>query len=186
MGNSSRHLIIEKARACWDKDQAFLAGGVIFESIPVNRRHIWAYKILELAYSQYPKEAKIETVLEFAKYPEKWGYGKVSRYRQAHMLVDQVNSSYSDPIIFQLAAQVGKIVYTSQQYPAPFDHGAGWEIATILKHIVREIKDNEFEKLAWSVFADADFIVLEEPVMCHPGCPTCIANGLGSIEQIKD
>ncbi|MFZ6028181.1 MAG: hypothetical protein ACOYYS_10750 [Chloroflexota bacterium] len=164
MHDELRNQVIEKARAFWDNDQPLQAGAQIFERIPIDRWHVWAYGILKLACSYFPKDAAIETVLEFAEHPEKWGYGREGRTHDAHRIVDTANRRNADPIIFQLATQVGKVVYTAQQYPAPFDHGAGWEIAAVLKQIVQSRNDTEFEKLAWAALANRDFINLEKPV----------------------
>ena len=184
MNNAFKKQIIQKAREYWDNNQPLQAGRAIFECIPINRRHLWAYEILNIAYSYFPKGPKIEAVLEFAKFPEKWGEGKNGRSRDAHRIVDEVNHRQDDPIIFHLATQVGKIVYTAQQYPAPFDHSAGFRIAEILKQIVQQVSDREFEAKAWSTLANEDFIVLEEPVMCHPDCPTCTLDGLTPMSKI--
>jgi hypothetical protein len=184
MEKALRQQIVERASAYWNSDKARQAGVTIFETIPVHRRHIWAYEILKLAYSYFPKDHRIEAVLEFAEHPEKWGEGRDShRSHEAHRIVDEVNHRYSDPIIFQLATQVGKIVYTTQQFPAPFDHSAGWEIAEILKQIVQQLNNREFEAQAWSALANEMFIELEEPVMCHPACPTCAMNGLTPMSE---
>ena len=179
MEKALRQQIIEKASAYWNSDEARQAGVTIFETIPINRRHTWAYEILKLAYSHFPKDHRLDAVLEFAERPEKWGAGRDSRHSpDAHRIVDEVNYRYDYPIIFRLATQVGKIVYTAQQYPAPFDHSAGWEIAEILKQIVQQLNDREFEIQAWSTLVNESFMELEEPVMCHPACPTCTMNGL--------
>ena len=72
----------------------------------------------------------------------------------------------------------GKIVYTAQQFPAPFDHSAGWEIAKYLKEIVLQRNEVECTLKAWSILANPSFIILDKPIMCHPNCPTCLMNGL--------
>jgi hypothetical protein len=173
-----RKQIIEKAFAHWTSGQPLDAGRLIFESIPVSRRHSWAYEILKLASTRFPVDARIDAILEFASHPENWGKGRNGRYRDAHRLVDKVNNRFESSLIFQLATQVGKIVYTSQQYPAPFDHSAGWEIANVIWQIVQQLNDPAFKAEAWSKFADEMYLVLEEPVMCHPGCPICRVNGV--------
>jgi len=174
----ARDRIIEKALVYWSGDQAIETGKVIFETIPVNLRHRWAYEILKFAYAYFPNDARIDSVLEFANHPEIWGEGKGGRYMEAHRIVDKVNTRLESSLIFRLATQVGKIVYTAQQFPAPFDHSAGWEIAEILKQIVQQRNDQEFGTVAWSKLVDDKFIALEKPVMCHPVCPICRLNGL--------
>ena len=125
----------------------------------------------------------IEAVLEFARHPEHWGEGKEGHYDEAHRIVVEVNRQYDNPLIFQLATQVGKIVYTAQQYPAPFDHSAGWKIAETLKRIVQKIDTGKFAGRAWAALANEEFIVLEKPVMCHPACPMCTMNGLTALSE---
>ncbi len=176
MNKSQRQQITQKARHYWDTEQPFQTGGVIFESIPVDLRHQWAAKILEVAYAHFPPDARIEAVLDFAKFPEKWGKGVESRHSEAHRIVSNVN--WQEHPLLSLATQVGKIVYTAQQYPAPFDHGAGWKIAEDLKQIVQQLSDPEFTVQAWMALANEEFILLEENVMCHPACPTCTLRGL--------
>ena len=176
MDDVFKQQIIQKARRYWDNEQPFQAGGVIFECIPVEKRHVWAYEILKFAYSLYPQSRIIDAVLEFAQHPEKWSEGK-NNLREAHRIVDDANRYYDDPIL-GLATQAGKIVYTAQQFPAPFDHSAGWKIAEYLKEIIRQKNSSELEEIAWARLADPDFIVLNKPVMCHPACPTCLENGL--------
>jgi len=181
MEKALKQQIIERASVYWKSNQARQTGVVLFETIPVNRRHAWAYEILKLAYSHFPKDPRIDAVLAFAEHPERWGDGRDSRLsREAHRMVDEVNRDYNYPIIFHLATQVGKIVYTAQQYPGLFDHSAGWEIAEVLKQIAQQLDNHEFEVQAWSALANESFIELEEPVMCHPACPTCTMNRLTS------
>jgi hypothetical protein len=176
--------IVQAARFHWNNNQAFWAGGVIFETIPVDRRHEWAGEILQIAYPFFPKDAKIDKVLAFAKFPENWAGDENGGVRAAHRIVDEVNRDYSYPLIFHFATQVGKIVYTSQQFPAPFDHSAGWKIAELLKEIVQKIGDEAFEVKAWSALANEDFIVLEKPVVCNPGCPMCAQKGKASVSNL--
>ena len=172
MNDLQKQQVIQKALEFWENGQSFQAGGTIFECVPLDKRHLWAFSILNFAYPLYPPDIDIEAVLEFAEHPEKWN----QRVYEAHKIVDKVNH-ISNPIL-GLATQVGKIVYTAQQFPAPFDHSAGWEIAKYLKEIVLQRNEVEFTSKAWSVLANPSFIILDEPIMCHPNCPTCLMNGL--------
>jgi len=182
MDGIRRQQRVQEARDYWDDEQPFQAGRVLFESIPVETRHLWAYNILHLAYPYFPRDCKIEAVLEFAKDPMRWGSTPDGNYEAARSLVDAVNGCQLDPLILRLAAQAGKIAYTAQQFPSPFDHFSGWKIATVLWQIVHQARDYEFTTQAWSTLANAEFILLEEPVMCHPDCPTCGANGLAALD----
>ncbi len=168
---------VERARRYWRSGRPLEAGQTIFESVPVSLRHQWAYNILQLAYARFPHDADVEAVLAFAQSPNRWGFGRNSSHHEAHWIVTNVND-HGPELIRCLAAQVGKIVYTAQQYPAPFDHSAGWSLAVVLKQLITEIGDKEFEALSWNTLTNKQFILLENPVFCHPGCPVCLVNGL--------
>lgn len=168
MNDSQKKQVIQKAFEFWENGQAFQAGSVIFECVPLDKRHLWAFHILNFAYSIYPRNTDIEAVLEFSEHPEKWK----QHAHEAHKIVDKVNRM--GDLIFDLATQVGKIVYTAQQFPAPFDHNAGWKIAECLKEMVLQKDEVEFTSKAWSVLANPSFIILDKPIMCHSNCPTCL------------
>jgi hypothetical protein len=168
--------IISDARTFWDNEHLLEAGKLIFESIPVELRHVWAASILEFAYAHFPAVPEIDAILEYARNPDKWSVGKESKYLAARQLVNAVN--LHDNSLFELATQVGKVVYTAQQYPTPFDHSAGWQIAVALKRLAEQIIDPGLEERAWSILCNQSLLELETPVMCHPGCPLCWQNGL--------
>ncbi len=175
MDDLQRQQIVRKALGLWKNEQPLQAGGIIFECIPVDMRYLWAFDILKFAYSLYPQNIEIDKVLEFAEHPEKWKEGR-EKLLEAHRIVDNVN--HSDELILQVATQAGKIIYTSQQFPAPFDHVAGWKIVEYLKEIVRDKKDELLEEKAWEILTNPKYLLLDAPVMCHPNCPSCLNNDL--------
>ena len=181
MDTSFKQQILQRARDFWDDGQPYQTGKVIFECIPVDRRHVWAYDILNLAYPYFARDPRVDALLEFARDPLNWGVGQGGRDLEAHRIVCDVNTHQN--LIFCLAAQAGKIVYTAQQYPAPFDHAAGWKIAVALWQIDRKLCDHEFDAQAWSILANQALILLEQPMMCHPACPSCTANGLTPMSK---
>lgn len=176
MKKTHQQQIMREAYQYWITDRPLIAGSLIFESVPVEKRHQWAAEILEFVYLHLPSLLEVDQLLEFAKNPNKWGEGKEGDYHHAHQLVDMVNQRETP--LMALATQVGKVVYTAQQFPAPFDHSAGAKIATVLKKITQQINTIEFEQEAWKRLCDERFIKLEQLVMCHPACPVCRQNGL--------
>ena len=181
MDKLAKQQVISEAFEYWNAGRLIEAGQTIFESIPVAYRHRWAAEILQVASQRFPKLAEVDAVLEFATTPDKYGRGRESNYSEAHRIVDAVN--WRDSLILKLATQVGKVVYTAQQYPAPYDHNAGWRIVEVLKQIVQQVNDADFAKTAWATLCNEKYIELDKPVMCHPACPVCYTNGLVSKQN---
>ena len=177
MNATFQQAIQEQAHRYWEDGQPYQAGRTIFEYIPVSSRSDWAYRILRLAAPYFPRDPRVEAVLEFASCPMQWSAGRGDLCEQMRRVIAAVDCGQAAPLMFSLSGQAGKIVYTAQQYPGPFEHTAGWKIAVVLWQMVRKLCDNEFAAQAWSTLSNGDFIQLEQPVVCHPGCPTCRANG---------
>ena len=177
MNATFQQAIQEQARRDWEDGQPYQAGRAIFEYIPVASRSVWAYGILSLAAPYFPHDPRVEAVLDFARCPMQWSAGRGELCERTRRIIAAVDGGQAAPLMFSLAAQAGKIVYTAQQYPAPFEHHAGWKIAVVLWQIAHKLCDNEFATQAWLTLAKDEFIQLEQPVICHPACPTCRANG---------
>lgn len=172
-----QHQTLHQARQHWDDDQPVEAGRIIFETISVADRHRWASRILELVLPYFAHSPNVLNVQDFAREPDKWGRGRDSQWQEALQMVRTVGQDIVSPVQ-QLAYLVGKVVYTAQGYPAPFDHAAGWEIAAALKKVIEDVGDESFAAAVWDTLCDKTLITLETPVMCHPACPVCNQIGL--------
>lgn len=172
-----QHRIFHQAKQHWVNDQPVEAGRIIFETIPVADRHRWASQILELALPYFTHSPNVLDVRAFAREPDRWGHGRDSQWQEALQIVRTVGQDIVSPIQ-RLVCLIGKVVYTAQGYPAPFDHVAGWEIAAALKKVIEIVGDESFAAAAWDTLCDKTLITLETPVMCHPACPVCNQNGL--------
>ena len=172
-----QHRTLCQAKQYWVDDQPVEAGRIIFETIPVADRHRWASQILELVLPYFAHSQMVLDVRAFAREPDKWGRGRDSQWQEALQMVRTVGQDTLSAVQ-QLAYLVGKVVYTAQGYPAPFDHAAGWEIAAALKKVIEMVGEESFAAAAWDTLCDKTFITLETPVMCHPACPLCNQNSL--------
>jgi hypothetical protein len=54
------------------------------------------------------------------------------------------------------------VVYNVQQFPAPFDYDAGWEVVAILMQIVQGVQEADFEAKVWSVLCAEKYLKLEK------------------------
>jgi len=184
MDAATKKQIVKNAQELWDAGNGLEAGKLIFETIPREKRGKWAVNVLKLAYKHFPLADEIDAVIEFAENTEQWGIDLKKQGRAAHEIVDKVNRHpYQTPfpfpkLIYALATNVGKVTYNAYLYGAPFDHSAGWEIANILHQIVLALNNHEFSEKAWGTLCNETFIMLDSPIMCHPYCPICYANGL--------
>jgi len=165
--------IVREAKEQWDAGHALEAGRLIFERIPQKQWAVWGVSILELVQSLVPPSPEIEAVVELAKRPASTNPENEDEWRAAHEIVDAVNNLHyelTDPPakrVFTLAKDVAKVVFNSRGYPAGFDYDAGWKIAEDLKQIIDNAKDAEFEKRAWAVLCNEEFIQLKVPPWYH-------------------
>jgi hypothetical protein len=172
--------IIDEAWTYWQSGEPLRAGMIIFEHLPLKNRPSWAADLLGIAYYHFPDVPEVDAVVEFARYPGDW---YPLRYREAHMIFDrvrqlslQVNNFDSDEKdLLRLAEYTAKITYTSRQYPAPFDHNAGWYIVQELHSIVKRLALDE-DAIRAKVTGER-FSFLAEPICCHPACPLCQRHG---------
>jgi hypothetical protein len=178
MNDEQRLQIVAQARAYWDEGFPRRTGMVIFECIPLDDRPLWAADLLEAVYSHIPPIPQVTAVLEFATKPELWPH---SRRHEAHGIFDAVrdiNLTSDESAHYQildLAEDAAGITYTARQYPAPFDHARGWRIVELLYHLIKTLALDETD--AWQIVANKRYILLDAPIRCNPGCPTCMFPG---------
>jgi hypothetical protein len=172
MDDVQRRQIVSAARDFWDRDHPLKAGMLIFERIPLASRADWAADILEFAYQHIDPISEIDAVVHFARHPELWSR---EQRREAHGIIEAVQArsrkSLVDGLVLQLAEHTGAIAYTSTQLWDLFDHNRGWYIADVLNKTVKALQLDE--AVAWQIIANELYILLDEPVMCHWGCPIC-------------
>lgn len=170
MDETVRQLIVLEAQELCRVGRSLEAGKLIFEYIPVEFTSEWSANILEIALDYFSPSSDVQAILEFAKHPDTFGKGVNGKWREAHEIVDEVNRfPYLLPesfpkLIYTLATNVGKVVYNAQEYPAPFDYDAGWEVVATMIQIVQGVSNPEFETKAWSVICDNKYMKLETPV----------------------
>jgi hypothetical protein len=177
METIQQNIIVANAKRFLAQGQAFKAGMLIFERIPLELRPEWCTNIFELAYQHISPLPEIETLLDFVKHPEHW---PLEESRRAHGVFDAIpqcsSPTTSDERIYQtvlyMAENVAGITYTSRQFTAPFDHNRGWRIAENISEI-SQFLDDEFANKAWQMHFDPRYIQLDIPVSCSRGCPIC-------------
>jgi hypothetical protein len=179
MNEDTRKRLIVQARAYWDDGDPVEAGVLIYEAIPLERRQEWATAILETAARFMPPMPQIDGVLDFGRHPEKW---PLHRARAAHNVFGlprnlRIDNPKPAPLLdmyLTLAENVVKVIYTTRQYPAPFDHSAGWKIASNLRTMADMLDNTTFTQAAWAALCDPPLLVLDYFVRCHPACPVCL------------
>lgn len=186
MENQEKQQLIQKAQELWQTNQAYEASRLIYEQIPRHLRAKWAVNILKFAYPHFPPAPDIEEVIQFGENPSLWSQ---DNHRDALWIVSTVNRfSRKLPtpfpqLIYLLAANVGKVTYNAQHYPAPFDHTSGWQIGDNLKLITQALNSQEFEENAWKLFCDEHYLQLTQPIICHPACPVCHYNSESILKE---
>jgi hypothetical protein len=177
METTAKTQLIEQAQAHWHDGDPIEAGRLIYEAIPLDRRQEWATVILETAAGFMSPMSEIDRVLDFGRHPEKW---PLTRAREAHDVFNlprHLHLQSPPPLLdayLTLAENVVKVIYTTRQYPAPFDHSAGWKVAPNLKTMTELQDDAAFTQVVWAALCDPPLLVLDHFVRCHPSCPVCL------------
>ncbi|HEY1014360.1 MAG TPA: hypothetical protein VGE07_16725, partial [Herpetosiphonaceae bacterium] len=169
-----QHHLFDNAALLWACGQATAAGVLLFEHTPRTQRAAWAAAILRVVVPLLPPDPAVAAVLAFASAPDAWGAGAEGNYPAAHHLVATIACSPArtpEAQMRQLAVAVGKVAYTAQQYPAPFDHAAGWEVVGHAWTLSTLLAHPGVERRLWRCAADPAVVTLTAPVRCHPSCP---------------
>jgi len=191
MDDIQKRQIVTEAKAFWDRGYPQKAGMLIFERIALEHRANWAANILVFAYRHIDPIPEIDTVLQFAKHPDLWSR---DQRNEAHGIFDAVytrTTRLSERDLFvglvsQLAEHTAAIAYTSTQKWDCFDHSRGWDIADVLSKNIKYLQLDE--AVAWQTLANERYILLDEPIICHRGCPICqlpMWDYLSNIKQSK-
>jgi hypothetical protein len=176
LDNLQRQQIIEQARSYWDKGEPLKTGLIIFERIPLAYRPVWAADILESVYLHFTSMPEMTAALDFARQPDQWPSSRYTEAKQIFVALSWQQSQLPDfysveSQILELAKHMVGVTYTARQYLAPFDHHRGWSIVESLYSFVNELSLNEGD--AWSIIANEEYILLDAPISCNPGCPIC-------------
>jgi hypothetical protein len=134
------------------------AGRLLYEALELSRRPGWAVAVLDECCNRLdPIPAEVEAVRALARDPARW--------REAHNAFDRVRLlvleaerthpgvyRYRESVLF-LAENVAKVTYNASGGSAPFDHDAGWWIASCARTCVDRIGSSEFERRVWAALA---------------------------------
>jgi len=159
--------ISHKAREFWDSGDAWSAGKLVDNHIPMEKRAEWVEGVLDVVTVMFEKEPSIEAVVDFARNPNKFGNGHEGNGKAAHHLVDSVNRFPYHPkafsqTIFILTAHAGKVVYNAQGFGVPFDYHAALTVFEMAKRMTQEFQDNKFEVNLWSALCPENLLVIED------------------------
>ena len=144
---------VAQAKKDWEAGRALDAGRVLYERIAQRQRPGWAARILELAKDLVPTTPEIEHVLEITRDPAKW-----PEARTAFQAIRQMNRETKDPLVesvLRLAENVAKVTYNASGGSAPFDHDAGWRVASDLRLVISRAGDkaSKLKAEAWSILS---------------------------------
>lgn len=151
---------LKQASELWVNGKPLEAGRMVYESLPVESRPIWASRILKLILGKSGiQSSQLDYLLKVADNKHLWkeGHRAFSDIRRSVLKLDELrrNRPLSDDEALQcdvlsFAELVAKVVYNATNPIDEFDEDSGWYIGASLRGFVDlEWPDVAFAKEAW-------------------------------------
>lgn len=138
---------LDQAWPLWRAGQLIDAGHLLFESMPEQDQPRWAIRLLKFAVARSGiSSAPVENLLRIADDPARWGeaHDAFRQLRRAGLALDRQNLTDEQHLLLRLLCVgeiTAKVVYNASGFPAPFDHDAGWWVASIFAHFLDRTGD---------------------------------------------
>ena len=157
---------LKQAAEYWENGKPLEAGRMIYESLPLDSRPIWASRILKLILEKSRiQSSQLDYLLKVADNKHLWkeGHRAFSDIRCSVLKLDELrrNRSLSDDESLQgdvlsFAELVAKVVYNATNPRDEFDEDSGWYIGASLRGFVDvEWPDEAFAKEAWNLLSSS-------------------------------
>jgi hypothetical protein len=147
--------ILKSAEEAWRGGRPVEAGRVLYERLARKDRPAWALAVLDACYADQaniPRE--VEAVREIARDPSRWteahdAFSAVRRLVLRNEKRTAVPTDVADGLLY-LAENVAKVTYNASGASAPFDHDAGWWVASCARWVVERSPDPELDARVWA------------------------------------
>ena len=144
---------LAQAKRDWEAGRALDAGRLLYERVPKQQRPGWAARVLDLVRDLAPKTPEVEQILEIARDPARW-----PEAHPAFQTVRRLTLETKDPLVesvLSLAEKVAKVTYNASGGSAPFEHDAGWRVASDLRVVITRAgeKGPKLKTEAWSILS---------------------------------
>jgi hypothetical protein len=147
--------IFKRAEEAWREGRPLETGRLLYERIPVEDRPAWALGVLDACYAgQAGIPQEVESVREIARDRSRWseghaGFDAVRRLLLRNQSRHANETSITDGLL-DLVEKVAKVTYNASGSPAPFDHNAGWKVASCARWVVDHAQDPDLEGRVWA------------------------------------
>lgn len=157
---------LKQAAEYWANGRPLEAGRIIYESLPLESRPIWASRILKLILGKSGiQSSQLEYLLKVADNRHRWNEGHTvfSDIRCSVLKLDELRRKRSLSVdealqcdVLSFAELVAKVVYNASNPRDEFDEDSGWYIAASLRGFIDlEWPDEAFGKDAWNVLSSS-------------------------------
>jgi len=149
---------VAKAHELWDSGEPLEAGRILYEMLPVQERPGWAVGVFDVccsALETVPPE--LDTVRALARTPSRWheAHDAFQAVRRI-VLAAEIAQPEAAPLpvrVLLLAENVAKVTYNASGGSAPFDHNAGWRIASCARSVTDAVNDGGFHDDVWNALS---------------------------------
>lgn len=172
MEEKKRDALILSVRELWDSNERVRAIDTLYEAIPIEMRSEWLSRIIVQLQTLIPESEPITEVLGLARETRVISpHPILYRVRDAGWKQDNLISRHVHIATYYL----GKQIVNVKGFHAAFDHTDLFLVPELLDEIDR-LTDSAgaFLEIVWGTISNAEFIQLDEPTMCNPGCVLCV------------
>jgi hypothetical protein len=152
--------VLNSVEAAWRGGRPLDAGRVLYEHLAIEERPAWALAVLDACSADQmniPRE--VESVREIARNPSRWTEAH-DAFQAVRRLVlgnekRSARATYVADGLLYLAENVAKVTYNASGGPAPFDHDAGWWVASCARCVVEHSQEPDLDARVWAALVAA-------------------------------
>jgi hypothetical protein len=146
---------LRSAKEAWRGGKPLDAGRFVYERLAVDDRPAWALGVLDACYAgQQEIPPEVQLVREIARDRGRWAEGHAA-FQAVRILVlrNEKRATTATDVaagLLYLVENVAKVTYSASGSPAPFDHDAGWWVASCARWVVEHALDLDLEARVWA------------------------------------
>lgn len=143
---------LSSLRPNWKVDDIAVTGRVIYEGVPNDQQPDWAGAILLYVSGEAFHCDELASIVDLSYDERKWieAHDAFQAIRKLSLQNEKLNRQDShQQLVLDIGETAAKVIYNASGGPAPFDHHAGWRMATRVRRLVEFVGQKDFEDCCW-------------------------------------
>lgn len=153
--------LLEAAWRCWEGGMPRVAGGLLFDSLPPDRRPAWAADLLEIAIHRSRRTLRcVHATLRIARDPARWSEGRAAfdvvqgRLFAALDVYHATGGRKRELQMLGTAGLAAQVAYNASAPSDPFEGEPGWSLAECMRGYVDAADDPPFACRIWAALSN--------------------------------